>query len=90
MTALLLGSALVFAEVLGPLIEGIGYEHFEGLFQTGPLECAIYGFEKALMFHFPTGAFTGLFVSVDRDRELDIDTIIDICTKAIRRTAEEE
>lgn len=70
-------------------IEGMGYEHFEQFFQTGRLECAIYGFEKARMFHFPTDVFTGLFVSVDRDRDMDIETIIDVCKEAIERKAGE-
>jgi hypothetical protein len=66
-------------------IEGIGYDHFEGLFHTGQLDCAIYGFEKALMFHFPTDTFSGLFVSVVLKTDLDIDAVIDECKSAIRR-----
>lgn len=63
----------------------MGYEHLETFFRTGRTECAMYGFEKALMFHFPTSAFTGLFVTVDRENGLDIDRLIEVGSAAIER-----
>lgn len=66
-------------------IEGMGYDHFQELFHTGRLEYAIYGFETALMFHFPTGAFSGLFVAIDRDVELNPQNVIESCTSILDR-----
>ena len=63
-------------------IEGMGYSHFEGLFHTGALESAIYGFEKALMVQFPADEFTGLFVTVDRDVTMNPESIIQTCSGA--------
>lgn len=68
-------------------IEGMGYSHFEGLFHTGELECAIYGFEEALMFQFPGDEFTGLFVTVDRDVTLNPESIIQTCSGVVERIA---
>lgn len=67
-------------------IEGMGYSHFEGLFHTGELECAIYGFEKALMFQFPRDEFTGLFVTVDRDVTMNLESMIQTGSAALERT----
>lgn len=73
-------------EVLDQLeIEGMGYSHFERLFHSGPMDCAIYGFEAALMFHFPRDDFSGLFVTVDRDVQLNPEALIGICNAAIDR-----
>jgi len=64
-------------------IEGMGYEHFQKHFHTGNLECAIYGFEPALMVHFPWDPFAGLFVSIDRDVELNPQGVIDSCPSMV-------
>lgn len=64
-------------------IEGMGYSHFETLFHTGQLECAIYGFEDAFMFQLPADEFTGVFVTMDRDLTLNPESIIDLCKAAI-------
>ena len=64
-------------------IEGMGYENFQQLFHVGQLECAIYGFERALIFHFPPDPFHGLVVSIDRDVSFNPDRTIDICRSGI-------
>lgn len=64
-------------------IEGMGYAHFERLLHVGRMECAIYGFEGALIFQFPNDEFTGLVVSVDRNVELNPESIIGECTAAL-------
>jgi hypothetical protein len=64
-------------------IEGMGYENFQQLFHVGRLECALYGFEGALIFHFPPDPFHGLVVSIDRDVSFNPDAIIDICQSGI-------
>ena len=64
-------------------IEGMGYDHFEELFHVGDLECAMYGFESALMFQFPRDSFTGLFITVDRDVTINPDAVISVCTRAM-------
>lgn len=52
-------------------IEGMGYSHFQDLFRIGEMNCAIYGFEEAFVFHFPHDDFNGLVVSVDSDVQLN-------------------
>ena len=64
-------------------IEGMGYTHFEKLFHIGEMDCAIYGFEGALIFHFPQGSFSGLAVSIDRNVELNPESIISKCALAM-------
>lgn len=55
----------------------------ESLFHAGELECAIYSFEKAVMFHFPVSERVGLFISIDRDAELELNSIVSMASAAI-------
>lgn len=64
-------------------IEGMGYDYFEQLFHTGEFGHAVYGFETALMIQLPGGVFTGLFVTVDNDDDVDPDSIVRTCATAI-------
>lgn len=64
-------------------IEGMGYENFQELFHVGQMDCALYGFERALIFHFPPDPFHGLVVSIDRDVAFKPDSIIRICEAGI-------
>lgn len=69
------------------VIQGLSREFLEQLFHAGDLECSMYGFEEATMFHFTGGEYSGLFVSIDRIRGMDLDAIISTCKGAIEAPA---
>lgn len=60
-------------------LEGWGRERLEDLFNAGDLECSIYGFEDAMMFHFVTNDFKGVFLTYDRAAAVDVEDFIDAC-----------
>lgn len=60
-------------------LEGWGRESLEDLFRAGELECSIYGFEGAMMFHFVTDDFDGALVTYDRDADVDAMDFLDVC-----------
>lgn len=65
------------------IIEGLSTQFVESLFHAGDLECAIYGFEEAVMFHFVLDDGVGLFGSFDRDSEHDLDALISTCKRGV-------
>lgn len=69
------------------VIQGISREYMEDLFHAGGLRCSIYGFDDAAMFHFIGEGYTGLFVSMDADVELNLDAIISTAKGAIEPAA---
>lgn len=69
------------------VIQGLSREFLEQLFHAGQLQCSMYGFEEATMFHFTGGDYSGLFVSIDRTRGLDLDAFISACKGAIEAPA---
>ncbi len=60
-------------------LEGWGRERLEDLFNAGPLECGVYGFEQAMMLHFVENGFGGVFVTYDRDAGIDAEAFIEVC-----------
>lgn len=64
-------------------LQGWGQEPIEELFNAGELECSIFGFEEAMMFHFVTNDFKGVFVTYDRGADVNIEIVIDICNTHI-------
>jgi len=69
------------------VIQGLSREFLEQLFHAGDLQCSMYGFEEATMFHFTGGEYTGLFVSMDRTAGMDLDAIISTCKAAVEAPA---
>ncbi|WP_415379187.1 hypothetical protein [Halosimplex sp. TS25] len=63
------------------VLQGLGRGHLEDLFAAGRLECSIHRFEELTAFHFATGEFTGLFVSVDSEADLPLATFAETCTE---------
>lgn len=61
------------------VLDGIGREFLEELFQAGELRCTSHQFEKALMLHFAFPENSGLFVSVDADGTVAIHELVDVC-----------
>lgn len=61
------------------VLGGIAKHRVESLFHTGRMECSIYGFEQAVMFHFINNDREGALITVDRDVELNLDDFISTC-----------
>lgn len=69
-----------FEEIFEDLrLEGWGRDTLEDLFNAGDLECSVYGFEQAMMFHFVTSDFKGALVTYDRDAGVDTEEFIRVC-----------
>lgn len=60
-------------------VQGLSRQYLEGLFNAGALECSMFHFEDALMFHFPESDRTGLFVTIDTGTNVNLDRFISIC-----------
>jgi hypothetical protein len=52
------------------ILEGIGKDHLEDLFQAGDLHCTLHEFEEMQAYHFVTGQFEGVFVGLDSDTDV--------------------
>lgn len=77
-------SELEIRDILEDLIiQGLSTDYLESLFHAGPLDCAMYGFEDAAMFHFVADEHAGLFVSIDRDEPVTLEAVITTCKDAI-------
>lgn len=61
------------------VLDGIGREFLEDLFDAGDLQCTIHQFDEALMLHFAFPENSGLFVSVDADETVAIRELVDVC-----------
>lgn len=70
----------VFQELV---LAGLGRAYLEKIFHAGRVECTAFCFEEATMFHFVTDGYSGRFVSVDRDVEVDLDAFVASCKAAI-------
>jgi hypothetical protein len=64
------------------VLEGIGREYLEDLFDAGPLRCSMHGFEEAMTFHF-ADPDSGLFVSVDSAAEVPLKSFVADCHDAL-------
>jgi len=54
------------------ILRGIGRDHLEEIFDAGTLHCSMHRFDELTAFHFLRDDFSGLFVSVDSDAEVDL------------------
>jgi hypothetical protein len=61
------------------VIQGMGKEYLEELFQAGELHCSVHRFDDVTAFHFIDKEFTGLFVSVDSDADIPLASFTDTC-----------
>ena len=61
------------------VIQGMGREYLEELFQAGELHCSVHRFDDVTAFHFIDEQFTGLFVSVDSAADVPLATFTDTC-----------
>jgi len=65
------------------ILQDIGRGHLEDLFEAGALECSIYRFEAVTAFHFVGGEYTGLFVSLDPDADVELASFAETCKQAL-------
>lgn len=61
------------------VLEGVGREHLESLFEAGDLRCTMHRFDELTAFHFPDDEYRGLFVSVDSDADVPLASFTDTC-----------
>lgn len=54
------------------VLQGIGREHLEGLFDAGDLQCSMHRFDDLTAFHFVQNGYTGIFISIDSDASVDL------------------
>jgi hypothetical protein len=64
------------------ILDGMGVEYLEDLFQVGDLKCTMHRFEEAVCIHFSRAEFNGLFVSVDTNAGVDLETLAEVCDEA--------
>lgn len=62
-------------------LEGWGRGRLQDLFNAGTLECSVYGFDEAMMLHFVTDEFDGVFVTYDRGTGIDVEEFIEVCKR---------
>lgn len=71
-------------DIIEELVLGsLGAAHFESLFDAGNFECSIFGFKEAVMFHFLRSDTQGVFITVDRDVNLNLDEFIRTCKREL-------
>ncbi|MFC3478498.1 hypothetical protein [Halobacterium litoreum] len=61
------------------VLQEVGREHLEDLFDAGSLRCSMYRFDDLTAFHFLASDYTGLFVSVDSDADVPLCSFADAC-----------
>ena len=61
------------------VLQGLGRGHLEDLFDAGPLQCSMHRFDELTAFHFATGEFEGLFVSVDSGADVPLASFAGTC-----------
>jgi len=61
------------------VMQGLGKEYLEELFQAGDLRCSVHRLAEITTFHYIDEKFTGLFVSIDSDADIPLATFSDAC-----------
>jgi hypothetical protein len=63
------------------VMQELGREYLEDLFGVGRWNCTMHRFDDAVCVHFADGDFTGTFVSVDADADVDLLAVGDACNR---------
>ena len=64
------------------ILERMGTEYLETVFQVGRLNCTMHSFEEAMCFHFVRGSMEGVFVSIEPDTLLPLEEFVTICKES--------
>jgi hypothetical protein len=68
------------------VLQGVGRDHLESLFDAGELHCSVHRFDEVTAFHFLANEYTGLFVSIDADADVRLASFADVCREHIQTT----
>jgi len=69
------------------VLQGVGREHLESLFDAGRLHCSVHRFDDLTAFHFLDTEYTGLFVSIDSDADVRLASFADTCRESLEADA---
>lgn len=61
------------------VLQEVGREHLENLFEAGSLHCSMHRFDDLTAFHFPEAEYRGLFVSIDSEADVPLASFADDC-----------
>ena len=61
------------------VLQGIGREHLEDLYEGGRLQCSVHRFDELTACHFVESETTGRYVSIDSDATVDFETFVETC-----------
>ena len=64
------------------ILEGMGTEYLESVFDVGRLNCTMHSFQEALCFHFVRGPLRGVFVSIEPDTMVPLKSFVTICKRS--------
>jgi len=64
------------------ILEGMGTEYLEDVFQVGNLNCTMHSFDEAMCFHFVRGSMRGVFVSIEPQTLLPLDEFVRVCKES--------
>ncbi|WP_324662392.1 hypothetical protein [Haloarcula sediminis] len=64
------------------ILEGMGTEYLENVFQVGQLNCTMHSFEEAMCFHFVRGSMRGVFVSIEPETMGPLEGFVNICKES--------
>ena len=64
------------------ILEGMGTEYLESVFDVGRLNCTMHSFQEALCFHFLRGPLRGVFVSIEPDTMVPLESFVTICKRS--------
>jgi len=61
------------------ILEGMGTEYLEDVFDVGQLNCTMHSFDEAMCFHVVRGPLRGVFISIEPDALLPLGEFVKIC-----------
>ncbi|NHN57754.1 hypothetical protein G9466_01510 [Halorussus sp. JP-T4] len=59
------------------VLQGVGREYLEDLFDAGPLQCSVHRFEELTAYHFVRTEKTGGYVSADSDASVRLESLVE-------------
>ena len=64
------------------ILEGMGTEYLESVFQVGQLNCTMHSFEEAMCFHLVRGSMRGVFISIEPETIVSLEEFVNICRES--------
>ena len=66
------------------ILQRVGNDFLEHLFNAGSLQCSALGFEEATIFNVVGDGYGGLFVSVDTDADVEMPAFVERLKRGIQ------